>query len=436
VEEDNQLGFEFPGLGRRKIEANFAGGQVSSDGGVMLLRQVDRWLGFTKRLDRILPDRRNPLVIQHSQESLLRQRIYGLALGYEDLNDHDSLRHDVLWQTATDRAEQLGSCSTLCRLENRAGRKEAWLMHQVLIEQFVKSFSAPPKELILDFDCTDDRVHGLQVGRAFHGYYYDYCFLPLYVFCGEQLLVSYLRPSNIDPAKHAWAILAKLVGALRERWPEVKIILRANSGFCRWKMLRWCEAHQVDYLVGIAKNERLKALSAKLGQRAERKHGKSGEKVRLFKRFKYRAGSWDKKRCIIAKAEHSAQGANPRFVVTNLIGSAQRIYDQIYCARGEMENRIKEQQLGLFSDRTSCHYWWPNQFRLLLSSCAYVLLEALRRLGLQSTELARAQVGTIRLKLLKIGAVITRNTRRVRIWFSSAFPLKHLFKFCLACFYG
>ena len=436
MEQDNQLGFEFPGLGRRKIEANFAGGQVSSDGGVMLLRQVDRWLGFTKRLDRILPDRRNPLVIQHSQESLLRQRIYGLALGYEDLNDHDSLRHDVLWQTATDRAEQLGSCSTLCRLENRAGRKEAWLIHQVLFEQFVKSFSAPPKELILDFDCTDDRVHGMQVGRAFHGYYYDYCFLPLYVFCGEQLLVSYLRPSNIDPAKHAWAILAKLVGALRERWPEVKIILRADSGFCRWKMLRWCEAHQVDYLVGIAKNERLKALSAKLGQRAERKHGKSGEKVRLFKRFKYRAGSWDKKRCIIAKAEHSAQGANPRFVVTNLIGSAQRIYDQIYCARGEMENRIKEQQLGLFSDRTSSHYWWPNQFRLLLSSCAYVLLEALRRLGLQSTELARAQVGTIRLKLLKIGAVITRNTRRVRIWFSSAFPLKHLFKFCLACFYG
>jgi len=436
VEQDNQLGFEFPGLGRRKIEANFAGGQVSSDGGVMLLRQVDRWLGFTKRLDRILPERRNPLLIQHPQESLLRQRIYGLALGYEDLNDHDSLRHDLLWQTATDRTEELGSCSTLCRLENRAGRKEAWLIHQVLFEQFVGSFAAPPKELILDFDCTDDRVHGMQVGRAFHGYYYDYCFLPLYVFCGEQLLVSYLRPSNIDPAKHAWAILARLVSALRERWPEVEIILRADSGFCRWKMLRWCESHQVDYIVGIAKNERLKALSAKLGQRAERKHRKSGEKVRLFKRFKYRAGSWDKKRCIIAKAEHTAQGANPRFVVTNLLGHAQRLYDQVYCARGEMENRIKEQQLGLFSDRTSCHYWWPNQFRLLLSSCAYVLLEALRRLSLKSTELARAQVGTIRLKLLKIGAVVTRNTRRVRIWFSSAFPLKDLFKFCLAYFYG
>ena len=436
MEEDDQLGFEFPGLGRRKIEANFAGGQVSSDGGVMLLRQVDRWLGFTKQLDSILPDRRNPLLIQHSQESLLRQRIYGLALGYEDLNDHDSLRHDLLWQTATDRTEELGSCSTLCRLENRAGRKEAWLIHQVLFEQFVASFSAPPKELILDFDCTDDRVHGMQVGRAFHGYYYDYCFLPLYVFCGEQLLVSYLRPSNIDPAKHAWAILAKLVGALREHWPEVKIILRADSGFCRWKMLRWCESHQVDYIVGIAKNERLKALSAKLEQRAERKYRKSGEKVRLFKRFKYKADSWDKKRCIIAKAEHTAQGANPRFIVTGLAGNVQKIYDQVYCARGEMENRIKEQQLGLFSDRTSCHYWWPNQFRLLLSSCAYVLLEALRRLGLKSTELARAQVGTIRLKLLKIGAVITRNTRRIRIWFSSAFPLKDLFKFGLAYFYG
>jgi hypothetical protein len=436
VGEDNQLGFEFPGLGRRKIEANFAGGEVSSDGGVMLLRQVDRWLGLTKQLDRILPDRRNPLMIQHSQESLLRQRIYGIALGYEDLNDHDSLRHDLLWQTAIDRDQELGSCATLCRLENRAGRREAWLMHQVLLEQFVGSFVEPPKELILDFDCTDDRVHGQQVGRAFHGYYYDYCFLPLYVFCGEQLLVSYLRPSNIDPAKHAWAILAKLVGALRKQWPEVKITLRADSGFCRWKMLRWCETHQVDYIVGIAKNERLKTLSAKLQQRAERKHRKGGQKVRLFRQFKYKAESWDRKRRIIAKAEHTVQGANPRFVVTNLSGSAQSLYDQLYCARGEMENRIKEQQLGLFSDRTSCHYWWPNQFRLLLSSCAYVLVEALRRLGLKATELARAQVSTIRLKLLKIGAVITRNSRRVRIWFSSAFPFKELFKLCLDCFYG
>ena len=428
--------FGFTEVEGREVVAAFDGGAITSDAGALLLGAADRAIGLIDRFAGCFQDERRPELIEHAVATLVGQRVFGVALGYEDLNDHDSLRHDLLWQTATDRTEELGSGSTLCRLENRAGGKEAWLIHQVLFEQFVESFSAPPKELILDFDCTDDRVHGMQVGRAFHGYYYDYCFLPLYVFCGEQLLVSYLRPSNIDPAKHAWAILAKLVSALRERWPEVKIILRADSGFCRWKMLRWCESHQVDYIVGLAKNERLKALSAKLEQRAERKYRKSGEKVRLFKRFKYRAGSWDKKRCIIAKAEHTAQGANPRFVVTSLAGNAQKIYDQIYCARGEMENRIKEQQLGLFSDRTSCHYWWPNQFRLLLSSCAYVLVEALRRLGLKSTELARAQVGTIRLKLLKIGAVITRNTRRVRIWFSSAFPLKDLFKFCLDYFYG
>jgi hypothetical protein len=217
----------------------------------------------------------------------------------------------------------------------------------------VDSFESAPKELILDFDCTDDRVHGLQEGRAFHGYYYDFCFLPLYVFCGERLLVSYLRESNIDSAKHAWAILALLVKALRKRWPKVKITLRADSGFCRWKMLRWCEGAGVHYIVGLAKNERLNALSAKLQRRAQRKHQKTGSKVRLFTQFKYQAKSWDKKRRVIAKAEHSERGANPRYVVTNLDGGSQALYDQIYCARGEIENRIKEQQLGLFSDRTS-----------------------------------------------------------------------------------
>jgi len=359
-----------------------------------------------------------------------------LALGYEDLNDHDTLRKDLLWQTASERTEELASCSTLCRLENRAGRKEAWLMHQVLFEQFINSFESVPSELILDFDCTDDRVHGLQEGRHFHGFYYDFCFLPLYVFCGEQLLVSYLRESNIDSAKHAWAILALLVKALRKRWPKVKIILRADSGFCRWKMLRWCERAGIHYLVGLAKNERLNTLSAKLHRRAQRKHQKTGHKVRLFSQFKYKAKTWDKKRRIIVKAEHSDRGANPRYVVTNLEGGSERLYDAIYCARGEMENRIKEQQLGLFSDRTSCHAWWANQFRLLLSSAAYVLLAALRRVGLSGTEWAHAQVGTIRLRLLKIGAVITRNTRRIRLRLSSSFPLQQLFCSCLARFSG
>jgi hypothetical protein len=289
---------------------------------------------------------------------------------------------------------------------------------------------------MLDFDCTDDRVHGLQDGRHFHGYYDDFCFLPLYVFCGERLLVSYLRESNIDSARHAWAILALLVKALRKRWPQVKITLRADSGFCRWKMLRWCERMGVGYIVGLAKNERLQALSAKLQKRAERKYRRSGCKVRLFSAFQYKAKSWDKKRRVIVKAEHNERGANPRYVVTNLEGRSQALYDELYCARGEMENRIKEQQLGLFSDRTSCHAWWPNQFRLLLSSAAYVLLETLRRIGLSGTDLARAQVSTIRLRLLKIGAVITRNTRRIRLWLSSSFPFQELFCSCLTRFYG
>ena len=434
--ECNELEFELPGFSGRKIEGNFEGGNVSSDGGLVLLRQVDRWIGLTKTLAQRLPDGRDPAKIEHSLESMLRQRIYGLALGYEDLNDHDFLRNDLLWQTASERTEQLASCSTLCRFENRAGRKEAWLIHQILFDQFVGSFESTPGELILDLDCTDDRVHGLQEGRHFHGYYYDFCFLPLYVFCGEQLLVSYLRESAIDSAKHAWAILALLVKGLRQRWPKVKITVRADSGFCRWKMLRWCERVGVNYIVGLAKNERLHALSAKWQKRAERKYQRSGEKVRLFAQFNYKAQSWDRKRRVIAKAEHSLKGANPRYVLTNLQGRAQALYDEIYCARGEMENRIKEQQLGLFSDRTSCHAWWANQFRLLLSSLAYVLLEALRRLGLSGTQLARAQVGTIRLRLLKIGAVITRTTRRIRLWLSSGFPLQELFRSCLVHFYG
>jgi DDE family transposase len=403
---------------------------------VLLVRQVDCWIGLTKRLGEVLADRRDPDRITQRLESLLQQRLYGLALGYEDLNDHDALRQDPVWQTAAERDQALGSSSTLCRWENRAGRKEAWLMHQVLFEQFVASFEAPPKELILDFDATDDRVHGSQVDAFFNGYYGDHCFLPLYVFCGEQLLVSYLRPSNVDGARHAWAILALLVKALRQQWPGVRILLRADSGFCRWKMLRWCERHGVDYLVGLAKNARLNALSAALQAQAEAQYQPKGEKVRLFDHFHYQAHSWDRERRIIAKAEHNAHGPNPRYLVTNLEGDPQALYEEVYCARGEMENRIKEQQLALFSDRTSCHDWWPNQFRLLLSSFAYVLLETLRRVALAGSELARAQAGTIRLKLLKVGTVVVRNTRRVRLWFSSAFPLQEVFRHCVACFYG
>lgn len=425
--ECNAQLFDFPSFDRRKIEASFCGGAVSGDGGVMLLRQADRRLGLCLALDRVIADPRDPDLITHRQIDLLRQRIYGIALGYEDLNDHDTLRNDPAWQSAVERGEELASSPTLCRLEGRASRSTARAISEVLLEQFIASFKSAPDELILDFDATDDRVHGMQEGRSFHGYYGDWCFLPLYVFCGEQLLVSYLRPSNIDAARHAPAILKLLVQRLRKAWPGVKIVFRGDSGFCRWKMLRWCDHHGVDYIVGLAKNPRLLALAGTLMSESATQHEAGGEKQRLFGWIDYGAATWDRERRVIAKAEHSTQGGNPRFVVTSLDGDAQAIYDTIYCARGEMENRIKEQQLGLFADRTSCHSWWANQFRLLLSSAAYVLVEAIRRLGLQGTDLARAQVTTIRLKLLKIGTVILRNTRRIRLLFSSAYPYQELF---------
>lgn len=265
-------------------------------------------------------------------------------------------------------------------------------------------------------------------GRFFHGYYDHYCFLPLYVFCGDQLLVSYLRPSNIDGAKHAWAILALLVKRLRRCWPQVHITVRADSGFCRWRMLSWCERHGVEYLIGLAKNARLTCLAEPYLAQAAQAFAETAQAQRYFAETTYGAQSWDRARRVLIKAEHTAQGPNPRYVVTTLSGAPQHLYERVYCQRGEMENRIKEQQLDLFADRTSCHRWWPNQFRLLLASLGYVLLEAIRRLGLAGTALAQAQVGTLRLKLLKIGAVILRNTRRVRFLLSSAYPYQELFR--------
>jgi DDE family transposase len=419
--------FQFPAVKKRTVNASFTGGDVTSDGGIALVRQTDRRLGLTKALAKALPDPRDPDHIEHPLLALVRQRVYGLAQGYEDLNDHDTLRHDLAWQTAVERDRPLASSPTLCRLENRADRQVAWAVHRVIVEQFIASFAQPPTELILDFDATDDRVHGQQEGRFFHGYYGDYCFLPLYVFCGEQLLVAYLRPANIDAARHTWAVLKLLVARLRQAWPKVKIIFRGDSGFCRWRLLRWCEAHQVGYLVGLAKNSRVLGLGQRLMAQAQADFQAQQQKQRYFGEVKYRAETWDEERRVLVKAEHTDKGSNPRFVVTNLEGEAQALYDQVYCARGEMENRIKEQQLGLFADRTSCHGWWANQFRLLLSSCAYVLLERLRALALAGTELARAQVSTIRLKLLKIGAVVLRNTRKVQLLLSSSYPYQAIF---------
>ena len=345
----------FPSFDRRKIEANFEGGDVSSDGGILLLREADRRLGLVEALDQVLPDPRDQAQITHEQIDLLRQRIFGLALGYEDLNDHETLRKDLAWQTALERSEELASDSTLRRLEQRVDRQAAIAFQRVLVEKFIASFKQAPTELILDFDATDDRVHGNQQGRYFHGYYGDWCFLPLYVFCGEQLLVSYLRQSNIDASRHAWAILKLLVKRLRQQWPQVKIIVRADSGFCRWKMLHWCEWASVDYLIGVAKNSRLEALAKPLMEQARQDFALTKDKQRQFGWVDYAAATWDRERRVIAKAEHTEKGENPRFVVTSLEGDAQQLYDEVYGARGEMENRIKEQQLGLFSDRTSCH---------------------------------------------------------------------------------
>ena len=358
--ECSQSLFDFPACKSRKIQADFKGGSISNDGGGLLLRQADRRIGLSKALARALPDPRRQNSCEHKLAQLLRQRIYGMALGYEDLNDHQQLRYDPGLQTCAEDDGKLAGASTLCRWENRADRHAAWVIHEWLLERFVQSFMHTPKELILDFDATDDPVHGKQEGRFFHGYYDSYCFLPLYVFSGSHLLVGYLRPSNIDPAKHAWAILSLLVKRLRQAWPEVRIIIRADSGFCRWKLLRWCDCHKVGYIIGLAKNQRINRSALPLMKEAKDSFDETDEKQRLFTWVEYGAKTWDRERRVIVKAEHTSMGPNPRYVVTNLEGDAQELYEKVYCARGDMENRIKEQQLGLFSDRTSCSRWWPN----------------------------------------------------------------------------
>lgn len=438
--ECNSQPVVFSSLGRRDVIADFAGGAITSDAGALLLREIDRKLGLIDRIDAVIPDPRNPALITHRQATMLRQRVFAIAMGYEDGNDHQSLRDDPLMQLCTDRgidpARPLASPPTLCRLENRVSRKTLAEIARVLVEVFIASHKEPPKELVLDFDATDDAVHGNQVNRFFHGYYDQYCFLPLYVFCGDHLLAAYLRPANIDGAKHSWAILSLLVKRFREVWPNVKIVLRADSGFCRWKMLRWCEKHNVFYIVGLAKNSRLKPMAQPYMDQAARQFQQHPpESQRVFADLLYAAHTWDKERRVIVKAEYlgAAEGKddpkeNFRFVLTNLQGEARTLYEQLYCKRGECENRIKEQQLGLFADRTSCHQFVPNQLRVLLSATAYLLLQHLRQEALVGTELAEAQVGTIRNKLLKIGGLIIRSARRIVLHLASGCPTQALFR--------
>jgi len=432
VTECNRQPVLFSSLGRQEVRADFAGGTLTSDAGGLLLREVDRQLGLIDALSACLADPRDPAKVIHEQRTMLAQRIFGIALGYEDLNDHDELRRDPLFSVLADKPpkqdEPLASSPTLCRLENRAERKALAGMSAVLVEQFIASYDTPPEELILDFDPTDLPVHGQQERRFFHGFYGHYCFLPLYVFCGSRLLVSYLRPSNIDAPLHTRAILKLLVTRLRQAWPKVRIVLRADSSFARWKLLRWCEKNSVFYVVGLARNPVLERRATPFMEAAEAEYEQTRQKVRNFHEFHYAARTWDCQRRVIIKAERLEQGPNVRFVLTNLDAPPPTIYDERYTPRGDMENRIKEQQLMLFATRASCHTFAANQFRLLLSAAAYVLIEHLRRTALKDTELETAQADTIRLKLFKVAARVVLSVRRVVLHLSSAYPLQTLFR--------
>jgi len=420
----------FPNVKTREIEVDFDGGNVSSDGGVLLLRQVDRKIRLLMRASKILDkfDSRQKGKTGHGTYGMLAQRVFGIGCGYEDLNDHNGLRHDIAWQTAAGEDGELASAPTLCRFENRSTRAVCMELSSLLIDVFMESFDREPEEIFLDFDNTDDRIHGKQEGRFFHGYYDEYCFLPLYVFCGEKLVAALLQPSSEDGAKHAGAVLKMIERRLRAKWPSVKIVYRGDSGFARRRHLHWCERNNVDYVVGMARNETLEGRLDPLIAEAEKEYADTGAGVRKYTSFIYSAGSWHgRERKVVGKAEYNEHGRNPRFVLTTLEGDPRDIYEGKFCPRGDMENRVKEQKLGLFSDRTSAHRWWTNQFRMLLSSLAYVLFERMRNLALRGTELAYAQVGTIRLKLIKIGAVIRRNTRRIHFSLSSSSPYKSLF---------
>ncbi|MCX7181051.1 MAG: IS1380 family transposase [Proteobacteria bacterium] len=417
----------FGRLGRKVIEANFEGGALSSDGGLMLLRQVDRRIGLSQAVAKALHDPRNPEMITHELRDLVAQRLYGLCCGYEDLNDHDTLRQDPLMQTAVGKVDELGSSPTLCRLERRANREDVVALNRVLVEQFIASQNICPEELVLDIDASDIPLHGDQEQTEFHAYYDHYCYLPLYVFCGKAMLACVLRRSRIDGAKHAAAVIKLLVTRLRQAWPDVRIIVRGDSGFCRQRLIRWCERHAVDYVIGVARNACLHRAVEGWERFMEQAFDVTRTKQRLIREFRYAAQSWDRERRIVTRLEFGSQGTNPRFIVTNLDGPAEELYDRLYCQRGEAENRIKETQLDLFGTRASCHRFLANWLRVLFSALAYTLMQRLRDIALAGTELATATAATIRVKLLKIGAAVIRNTRRIRILLASFHPMREVF---------
>lgn len=423
----NRSELDFPSCKNRKVQANFNGGNITSDGGVLLLSQADTLINLTDRIATMIDDPRCKGKVEHPIMSMLRQRVYGLAMGYEDVNDHIYLRKDIAIQTAVGSEKNLASTSTLNRFENSVDEGLCRKINRMFVELFVESFERAPEKVILDFDPTDCPVYGNQVGKFFHGYYKNYCFLPLYVFSGNHLLAACLKPADTDPAKGALELLKFISERIREEWPDVKIIFRADSGFCRHHLMDFCDDHDIGYIIGMGKNSRLQKRSESLSKMAKYRFEALNEKLRLFGEFQYGAQSWQYERRIIAKSECSDKGVSVRFLVTNITGNCQDLYENLYCARGEAENRIKAQQMDLFADRTSCTKWFPNQFRILLSGLAYTLIEAIKRLALGKTELASATCGSIRLKLLKIGAVVLKNTRRIRLLLSSSYPYQKLF---------
>lgn len=419
---------KFPPLKDKEIIVNFNGGSISSDGGVALLKEVERKTNLLAKVAKVILDKRDPRKRKHSVLAMLKQLVFGIACGYEDLNDHNILRTDDAFRACVGSDGPLASGPTLCRLENSIEREDIIAIHKLLADHFIESYEHPPKSIVLDFDATDIPIHGNQEGRHYNAYYRNYCFLPLYVFCGKHLLVAYLQPSNQDPAKHAGAILKLLVQRIRQSWPHVEIIIRADSGFCRQRILNWCDKNNVKYIIGIARNNRLEKLLEPLMNKAKETYKATSKKQVLFTKFSYAAGSWKGKKTVIGKADYSKKGANPRFVVTNIDGDPQELYQKIYCARGDMENRIKEQKLDLHACRTSCHKWWPNQFRLILSALAYIFIQYLADVALVDTPLKRAQPNTIRLKLLKVGTRIKIKGQLIIFSFSSHYPWWHIFK--------
>lgn len=436
--------YGFARVESRAVVAAFDGGAVTSDAGALLLGATDRAIRLVERFADCFADHRRADLIEHDVRTLVSQRVFGIALGYEDLNDHDQLRHDPVMATLVGKlSAQRRDCaplagkSTLNRLE--LSRPEPSKYHRVshdpaaiealFCQLFIEAHSMAPKQIILDLDATDDPIHGHQEGRFFHGYYDGYCYLPLYIFCGRHLLASKLRPSNIDGAAGAREEVARVVAQIRASWPRTRIFLRADSGFCREELMKWCEDNRVDYVFGLARNDRLVSRIRKQLAEARAQSAETGKPARRFKELRYKTlKSWSRQRRVVAKAEVTQGDANPRFVVTSLSRTeteARYLYEKIYCARGEMENRIKECQADLFADRTSSATMRANQLRLWFASMAYVLLCALRRIGLKFTQFANATCGTIRLRLLKIGAVVTTSVRRIKVAMASAYPWRH-----------